>query len=789
MSVGSPRSEKPFSVLTSYRPRRVAFLVDPADPHFEQILDAIADFGYDTWGGTYNPIIPVSQGKLAVNFWPLLQAADPDVLYSYAEIEASEVRRFDRAFVPTRMMPHRYDDENKDHTVWIQGQASIEFEILGLTKQPGLKARRVLTWSPLIGSDRFIRRNFGASRVAYALAADGYVAPTDGALMRVELCSAITRGLILSPRFISSQAPLEREFASGPMHSFEFLICYGDSGWNFIHFWNEAYRHGFPDSQIPHWVEAIWMPSEMSSRDQILPVASLIEPRLAHTPGGFPLKVRIVTYDHAEYQVQSLAELITNTFPGRVAIETTAYEPGFFPGGRILQHRPISRPEPPHHDQVRGPEFFVSPGERTTALKTEDVWIADVRIQSIEEATTTLGWWNLPRRSNVADLLHDTTASRIKEDGTLSVEVSNRTQNIQITLPGHMELFRALLSPTMRYSGTTDLRYPLIHYAPETFIALSDKGKYAQGVIALFQSLPEAGYVLEHRFWREFLNEYSSPRRSEQSLTKLRKDIGKWAGDFIQQYGADKDSAVAWFSEKMLRSLRSIPQIREAFAHQDLVNRWRDYLDNLGSQERILAELNEPPDEVLARLSKKGVVLHRCKVQCAQCGSSYWYHIDNLAAEFPCQGCREQVMLPVEPPWSYQLNDLIRTAIREHGTVPLLRTAYRLMRESKAFFRLLAGVELHEMADQDTALIGELDICYASDGRFGVAEVKTSAKDFTPNECAKIADLAKRVLPDDVLIAAVEGSDTTVESARSTIEQKLEGVAAVRAFPPSSFNR
>jgi hypothetical protein len=509
MSVGPRASEKPFSVLTSYRPRRVAFLVDPGDAQFDQVLDAIAEFSHETWGGSYNPIIPVRDGRVLPQFWPVLQAADPDIFYSFARVESSEVRSLDRSFVPTRMMPHRYEDGRTDHTVWIQGQASIEGEILTLSTRKSAKTPKVLTWSPSINSDRFIRRNFGASKVAYALAADGRLIPSPG-LTRTELCHAIAQGLIVSPRFLSSIAPVEREFATDAMHFFEFLICYGDSGWNFMHFWNEAYRHGFPDSRIPHWIEAAWIPNEMASQDQIQPLVRLIKPRLANTPGNLPLKVRIVTYDHTEAQTGPLERLIGNTFGDRVAIETTVREPGFSPSGPLVDHRP-TRPSLPQHNQVRGPEFFLSPMERTTAVSADEVWLADIRIQSIDEVGPINGCWELPRRSKVADLFHETTPSRVKHGGTLSVEVSNRTQNIQITIPGDMELFRALLTPEMRYSTTIDLRYPLVDYSPETFIAVSDKGRYGQGVIGLFQSLPEAGYVMEHRFWRDLFSEYSFP--------------------------------------------------------------------------------------------------------------------------------------------------------------------------------------------------------------------------------------------------------------------------------------
>lgn len=779
-----PENEKPFSVLTTYRPRRVAFLVDPTYGQFDLVLDAIADFSCDTWGGSYNPIIPVIDGRVSMSFWPLLQAADPDIIYSYAKVEESEIRSLNSSFIPTRMIPHHYGGGERQHAVWIQGQASIAEEILKLQKGPG-KKRRVVTWSPSVESDRFICRNFGTSRVAYAIADHEYLASFAGISSRTDLCSGITQGFLVSPRFLSSLVPVKKEFATGAMHFFEFLICYGDSGWNFVHFWNEAYRHGFPDRQISHWLEEVWIPNEMAAQDKIQPLIQLIEPRFHHMPGDHPLMIRIVSYDHTEAQIRALAGLIDNIFGSRVSFETAVCEPGFFPGGQLVPHRPM-KANLPQHDHVRGSFFFITPAEKAEGGGGDEVWMADVQIQVTDEGVLENNWWTFPRRSKIASLLHSTTPSRIVEGGTLSVEVSNRTQKIEITLPNDRELFTALLTPEIRYSTTTDLRYPLLECPRETVIRISDKGKYMNGLVGLFPSLADAGYLMELPFWRELLVEYSSPRNSEQGLAKLRKDIAKSAEDFIKQYDTDKDEAITGLAERTLRSLRNIPQIREAFTFKNLTKRWENYLAKLGPDEGALADANSI-SETLSMLSNTMVLLQGCRVRCEQCLSVYWYHIDDLRAEFPCHGCRKQVKLPVELPWSYQLNDLVRTAIREHGTGPVLRTSYLLMIDSKAFFRLLVGAELHDIVDQGTQLIGELDICWVSDGRFGIAEVKTSAKDFTASECERIVNLAKRVLPDDVLIAAVEGSDTTIESARSTIEQRLGGVT-VRCFLPKSFS-
>jgi hypothetical protein len=762
----------------------VAFLVDPTDPNLDSVLDAVADFSCDTWGGAYNPIVPITNGVVPTNFWPILEVADPDIFYSYAKLDGQEIRRLDTSFNPTRMIQHRYDGPH--YEVWIQGQATTESEILNLRTRPGSKSWQVLTWSPEEEPDRFIRRNFGASRLAYNLAAHQYPVPTaPTTLTRELLCRAMARGSVVSPRFLSSTAPVKRELAASASRLLEFRIFYGDSAWNFLHFWNEASRHGFPDLKIPSWIEAVWAPNELASRDKVRPVLDLIKTQLRRKPDHFRLTVRIISYDHDEPEMGEFADVIKEALEDQASFKCIALRPETYDPGRVIPYRPM-KAELPQHDHKRGPHFFLAPVERPAGIIGEEIWMADIQIQSPDEGTSEASWWALPKRSGIARRIHDQSLSRVIEEGVLSVEVSTRTQKIEVTLPSDTDMFTELLTRQTEYSNTVDMRYPLREYPPEMFVSISDKGKYFSGVVGLFGSLRSAGSWAAHPFWRNFLNDYSSPRNSDQALGKLKKDIAKSAEDFVKQHAMQKDAAISWLAQTILRSLRNIPQIRDTFTFEDLNKRWENHLATLGFNERAAAEI-ESVKEALSDMSNNKVLLQGCKVRCQNCLSANWYHIDDLSAEFPCQGCRRYITLPVEIPWSYQINELVRTAIREHGIGPVLRTGYRLMREAKSFFRVLVGVELHEMADQDTAAIGEFDICWVSDGRFGFAEVKTSAKDFSAHECAKIVRLAKRVHPDDVLIAAVDGSDEVVEHARSTIQQQLEG-STVRSFVPSSFN-
>ena len=97
---------QPFTVLSSARPRRVAFLIDPQSCPDEQ-LDAIFAANYEVWGGRYNPIIPVISGQVDERFWPLLKFTDPDVVYTYAEMTETCLDRIDAEIAPYSVLRHR----------------------------------------------------------------------------------------------------------------------------------------------------------------------------------------------------------------------------------------------------------------------------------------------------------------------------------------------------------------------------------------------------------------------------------------------------------------------------------------------------------------------------------------------------------------------------------------------------------------------------------------------------------------------------------------------------------
>ena len=72
------------------RPLRVAFLVEDGE-HAQLALDGIFADCYGRWGGRFSLIVPCVAGQIPPNYWPWLEAYDPDFVYSYVPLNRDAV--------------------------------------------------------------------------------------------------------------------------------------------------------------------------------------------------------------------------------------------------------------------------------------------------------------------------------------------------------------------------------------------------------------------------------------------------------------------------------------------------------------------------------------------------------------------------------------------------------------------------------------------------------------------------------------------------------------------------
>ena len=91
------------------RPLRVAFLIED-DEHASLALDGLFADCYNRWGGRFSLIVPCLDGRISENYWPWLEAYDPDIVYSYVPLSRDDILE-----VYERLSPAQYSFHELDH--------------------------------------------------------------------------------------------------------------------------------------------------------------------------------------------------------------------------------------------------------------------------------------------------------------------------------------------------------------------------------------------------------------------------------------------------------------------------------------------------------------------------------------------------------------------------------------------------------------------------------------------------------------------------------------------------
>jgi hypothetical protein len=92
------------------RPLRVAFLVEDGQ-HAHLALDGIFADCYGRWGGRFSLIAPCINERIAPNYWPWLEAYDPDIVYSYVSLSPADVLEIHERLCPSQYFCHKSNGE------------------------------------------------------------------------------------------------------------------------------------------------------------------------------------------------------------------------------------------------------------------------------------------------------------------------------------------------------------------------------------------------------------------------------------------------------------------------------------------------------------------------------------------------------------------------------------------------------------------------------------------------------------------------------------------------------
>lgn len=259
--ISTPDVRDNYFVEVRHRPRRVAFLLD-VDQCSEEHFDEIADFNISSWGGRYNPIIPLIDGKITEPYWKLLELIDPDILYTYHDLTTDLIKRIITDLRPLdvlkrdpRFEPSRLRIDRQASVVPVMRRLMDEFPVWARKPEPAVlvfDSKDVPKLSP------FVKRNFGANDQFSLWCRDYQIpssapSPDDKEVMKA---LAINRNLVL-PIDICGEGP--RKFkASTEDWTTALTLCYGDSPWNFVEYWNLSHFVGENRSIVKSFSE-MWV--------------------------------------------------------------------------------------------------------------------------------------------------------------------------------------------------------------------------------------------------------------------------------------------------------------------------------------------------------------------------------------------------------------------------------------------------------------------------------------------------------------------------------------------------
>jgi hypothetical protein len=703
------------TIVATVRPPRIAVLVHTVDPHWQNTCVRIIEFFTQLWGGHYNIIVPTDGNTIEPRFWAMLQAFDPDYIYSYRlsgrDIKVNEPEKFEKML--TREMVNFEADQRSvvektledigyaDFKLSKELETEVKDRLIPFFFSKGQTVTSLRSGTaphfPLTGtldllqpagghdpyllefvqrstdkvSDLWLASAFGALSFDYQ---ERLTKATSVLLRRTDINDNNLGSVVVeaaewdrisrfAPFWPCKQGLSLYRSVRFPSHQEPALVIMGDT---------------LQDFCLSHCLSrmrgnTVWFPS------------SLLE------ESGYPTQlVQLVMHLHQTVESQSVAlwsfSLSTQQL-GAIAARldsaglrgyvTVGYEPG-----RALKYRRFllarqSSPKPIAGQFVVNSlvGFIETPVPTGFSHPTDHRWITDIEIRG----------YLPPRHPNLAPRMvgvrGDTEDVRTTQQGW-----SYRCPHEGTYFGG--ELDEVLIRPTLRILEVPEILQQLGQTHRLRF-SLSEKGALAQDSIAKFGSLGDAASFLRDGRHRLVLDKFLSCDKVPQGVFD--------DGVYVQG---------------------------------------RRYLD-LVVFERLLGSRAVAATLIDDLLQKH--VLHRGLVfQCTSCRNADWYSISKVSDVFECSRCskpqqyrRENWKHPEEPSWYYKLDEIVYQGYSQGMLAPILTNDY--FRRSSTSFQFASEQRVFEGDGTEPSM--EIDVCAAVDGKLLIGEAKTgpsiadSAKD------------------------------------------------------------
>lgn len=790
-------AHQPLSIYTVPRSIRIAFIINIDDENFDKIYDSILDFNISMWGGRYNPIIPIKEGMINEEHLNLLKFCDSDIIYSFADLSNDLLNVLEKDISPLLIQRHSFNDSYN---------IDLSYKPISIQNVLGIYKKDPLFFFdnpcvPVINNFenrnvelcKFLKRNFGIdydrlSNRHFHKFFKTFEIPNDSSEEDVFSLFQEQRK-ILFPIYFSSYYS---EFFENK-ESFKndiFIIHIGESPQNWINNWNRIfYLSSFKRNTL----------SQICLSELFLENQNNIDTLFNFFIGsGFLEQIREVCFvgTSIEKHKNMIRDVLKNkigfvnfkkVIDNSINIEKVHKN---FEDRQELKHFVLDKSDK-FYIQNTVPKFLSTNDQIYTNYISETHWMLDFKIQYRPEKfnyTNLNYFWKLPRNFGLTRSFFYRLDGRVNESNYPSILVGSKLKNIELSIP---EDFNCL------WSTFVDKKDYLREDCRESKskeiskISISDKGSYALAFLERFPNNWEAARFIETKFWRDFLEEMNRIDKieSEKKQTDLKNLLSK---RLTKNYTSDPLKHIDWLSNLIIRKSRELKEKKEFIKYDELISRFiteREKASNeSGQPENFKHSKEEDREELLDsinRLLEYAILFQGISPRCNNCGSVFWYSIDEISDLLVCKGCLTKFRVSAEEPWTYRLNNLIANAITYHGVIPIIWAQDNLLQLSDSFI-FMPGVEFYQ---NENSKPFEVDIVAIKNGELIFCDLKTNVKGYSYSDLEKFSNICKILNPQKAIIGAIYGDKEKLALRGRELEQLINSpdIEVSTIYPDSSF--
>lgn len=815
------------------RPVRVAYLVEENE-HWPAMLDAIFAESFSRWGGRFTLIVPCEMGAIRPAYILWLKAYDPDLIYSFVDLDEAVIEWIHAQFGPAYLHGHDFFGEKERNDRAYRPRLPIDplsaFSVLGLMGRGGtITATQPVTLVDTHFATRpplFVQQNFGCysqgsgpwpmggdmSEYVKMLTlvppeqanvqprAQGDVVSTEMALLEA---LATQRNLMGLAQMSASFTP-RLEVNHGNWSRTVNLVV-GDSFVDRLVFWNAL-------SLSPVWLSGNLAtlkvsPDDFNDSERLRMIVNIIKNRIYFPIGGNVSFAQIVVrsaslpareLERIASKLQEVEKWNRYTFEHIVSIDTPV------PPAAALQcarHHvePGSLFQSPDWCEVKlGESMFRPPAVPPRHLRDtptlpsrarHGVWQLDLDIQREVDHSgiqNVQHHWRLPRRLRMTGAFvrgyqlartSPICMPRTTANGLLSIISGVDGTLPEIVVPSDESAFHYALCVQRDWLPFTRGQSKP-RPGPVIGMRSSDKGRYLTAVLRMSGDIHRGKEIFLSGFWKgrfEVLG--ATPKATDERIAKVSERLRKRLKGGPVSSDEDRDM----LAKLVLAEAREVRFPTSCLKFDELqkdFDAYRSVYWGKHPTEKPDAEWDENERRSLAAstqyLCQREILHQGYEWRCRQCFNTNWVGLDDIKRQMECEVCGRNQPAPVDHPWHFKMNGFVLRGLQEHGLLPLMWCLGRYADKADASFFYLPPHDLfftHQSFEEGKS-DSEVDLLMVCDGIVRMVEAKTSSRGI---KVATTVELAKRIRPDFVVLAVMEEMSPSLQRTFEELQGQLKG--------------